>query len=65
MADIDKALTEVKKTVEIAGPEEQVEVQEEITESIPNAGNAEITRGNIRSSRFRIKSKLHGLQRVS
>jgi len=35
MADIDKALTEIRKTVEIAGPEEQVEVQEEITESIP------------------------------
>jgi len=35
MADIDKALTEIRKTVEIAGPEEQVEVQEEINESIP------------------------------
>ena len=44
MADIDKALTEItKKTVEIAGPEEQVEVQEEINESLPNAGDAEIT----------------------
>jgi hypothetical protein len=43
MADIDKALTEIRKTVEIAGPEEQVEVQEEITESIPDAGDAEIT----------------------
>ena len=43
MADIDKALTEIRKKVEIAGPEEQVEVQEEITESLPNPGNAEIT----------------------
>ena len=43
MADIDKALTEIRKKVEIAGPEEQVEVQEEITESIPDAGDAEIT----------------------
>jgi len=33
MADIDKALTEIRKKVEIAGPEEQVEVQEENTES--------------------------------
>ena len=97
MAEIDKALTEIRKKVEIAGPEEQVEVQEEITESLPNPGDAEITptedggveidfepgafnqaqsenhfdnsrvitRGNIRSSGFRIKSKLHGLQRVS
>ena len=36
MADIDKALTEIRKKVEIAGPEEQVEVQEEINESLPN-----------------------------
>ena len=43
MADIDKALTEIRKKVEIAGPEEQVEVQEEINESIPNVDNAEIT----------------------
>ena len=43
MADIDKALTEIRKTVEIAGPEEQVEVQEEINESLPNPGDAEIT----------------------
>ena len=43
MAEIDKALTEIRKKVEIAGPEEQVEVQEEITESLPNPGEAEIT----------------------
>src|SRR6056300_418038 len=43
MAEIDKALTEIRKSVEIAGPEEQVEVQEEISESVPNAGETEIT----------------------
>jgi hypothetical protein len=43
MAEIDKALTEIRKTVEIAGPEEQVEVQEEINQSIPDAGETEIT----------------------
>jgi len=43
MAEIDKALTEIRKKVEIAGPEEQVEVQEEINESLPNAGETEIT----------------------
>src|SRR6056300_87716 len=43
MAEIDKALTEIRKSVEIAGPEEQVEVQEEISESVPNVGETEIT----------------------
>ena len=43
MAEIDKALTEIRKSVEIAGPEEQVEVQEEISESVPSAGETEIT----------------------
>jgi hypothetical protein len=43
MAEIDKSLTDIKKTVEIAGPEEQVEVQQEINESLPNAGETEIT----------------------
>ena len=43
MAEIDKALTEIRKSVEIAGPEEQVEVQEEINKSVPNAGETEIT----------------------
>jgi len=43
MAEIDKALTEIRKSVEIAGPEEQVEVQEEINESVPSAGETEIT----------------------
>jgi hypothetical protein len=43
MAEIDKSLTDIKKTVEIAGPEEQVEVQQEISESLPNAGETEIT----------------------
>ena len=37
MAEIDKALTEVRKKVEIAGPEENIEVQEEIQESLPDA----------------------------
>jgi len=43
MAEIDKSLTDIKKTVEIAGPEEQVEVQQEINESLPDAGETEIT----------------------
>ena len=43
MAEIDKALTEIRKSVEIAGPEEQVEVQEEINESLPNPAETEIT----------------------
>src|SRR6056300_969282 len=43
MAEIDKALTEIRKSVEMAGPEEQVEVQEEINESVPDAGETEIT----------------------
>jgi hypothetical protein len=43
MAEIDKSLTEVTKSVEIDGPEEQVELQEEITETLPNAGQTEIT----------------------
>ena len=43
MAEIDKSLTEVKKSVEIDGPEEQVELQEDIVETLPNAGETEIT----------------------
>jgi hypothetical protein len=43
MAEIDKALTEIRKKVEIAGPEEQVEIQEEIKESLPDGGETEIT----------------------
>ena len=43
MAEIDKSLTEVTKSVEIDGPEEQVELQENIVESLPNAGETEIT----------------------
>ena len=43
MADIDKALTEVRKSVEIPGPEEQVEATEEIKESLPDPGETEIT----------------------
>ena len=43
MAEIDKSLTEVTKSVEIDGPEEQVELQEDIVESLPNAGETEIT----------------------
>jgi len=43
MADIDKALNEVRTSVEIPGPEEQVEVTEEIQESIPDEGDTEIT----------------------
>jgi hypothetical protein len=43
MADIDKALNEVRTSVEIPGPEEQVEVAEEIQESIPDEGDTEIT----------------------
>ena len=43
MADIDKALTEVRKSVEIPGPEEQIEATEEIKESLPDAGETEIT----------------------
>jgi hypothetical protein len=98
MADIDKALNEVRTSVEIPGPEEQVEVAEEIQESIPDEGDTEITPTEdggveinfepgaynqaqsenhfdnlaellpedvLRSSRFRTKFKLHGLQRVS
>ena len=43
MADIDKALNEVRTSVEIPGPEEQVEVTEEIQESLPDEGDTEIT----------------------
>jgi hypothetical protein len=43
MADIDKALNEVRTSVEIPGPEEQVEVTQEIQESIPDEGDTEIT----------------------
>ena len=43
MADIDKTLNEVRTSVEIPGPEEQVEVTEEIQESLPDEGNTEIT----------------------
>ena len=43
MADIDKTLNEVRTSVEIPGPEEQVEVTEEIQESIPDEGDTEIT----------------------
>ena len=43
MADIDKALTEIRKSVEIPGPEEQVEATEEIKESLPDAGETENT----------------------
>ena len=43
MADIDKSLTEIRKSVEIPGPEEQAEVTEEIKESLPDAGETEIT----------------------
>jgi hypothetical protein len=43
MADIDKVLNEVRTSVEIPGPEEQVEVAEEIQESIPDEGDTEIT----------------------
>ena len=43
MADIDKALTEVRKSVEIPGPEEQVEATEKIQESLPDPGETEIT----------------------
>ena len=58
MADIDKSLpNEVRKTIEIEGPEKEVEITEEIEESIP-------TGENIRSSSFNVKSKLHGLQNV-
>tara|TARA_B100000945_G_scaffold101851_2_gene80383 strand:- start:23051 stop:25540 length:2490 start_codon:yes stop_codon:yes gene_type:complete len=42
MAEIDKSLTEVTKSVEIDGPEEQVELQEDIVETLPNAGETEI-----------------------
>ena len=43
MADIDKTLNEVRTSVELPGPEEQVEVTEEIQESIPDEGDTEIT----------------------
>ena len=43
MADIDKTLNEVRTSVEIPGPEEQVEVTEEIRESLPDEGDTEIT----------------------
>ena len=43
MAEIDKSLTEVTKSVEIDGPEEQVELQKDIVETLPNAGETEIT----------------------
>ena len=43
MAEIDKSLTEVTKSVEIDGPEEQIELQEDIIETLPNAGETEIT----------------------
>ena len=43
MADIDKALNEVRTSVELPGPEEQVEVTEEIQESLPDEGDTEIT----------------------
>ena len=43
MADIDKALNEVRTSVELPGPEEQIEVTEEIQESLPDEGDTEIT----------------------
>ena len=44
MADIDKSLpNEVRKTIEIEGPEKEVEITEEIEESIPSQGDTEIT----------------------
>jgi len=44
MADIDKSLpNEVRKTIEIEGPEKEVEITEEIQESIPSQGDTEIT----------------------
>ena len=43
MADIDKTLNEVRTSVELPGPEEQVEVTEEIQESLPDEGDTEIT----------------------
>ena len=43
MAEIDKALTEVRNKVEIPGPEENIEIEQEIQESLPDAGDTEIT----------------------
>ena len=43
MADIDKTLNEVRTSVELPGPEEQVEVTEEIQETLPDEGDTEIT----------------------
>jgi len=43
MAEIDKTLNEVRTSVELPGPEEQVEVTEEIQESLPDEGDTEIT----------------------
>jgi hypothetical protein len=44
MAEIDKALpNEVKKTIEIEGPEKAVEENIEIQEDVPNIGDTEIT----------------------
>ena len=43
MAEIDKTLNEVRTSVELPGPEEQIEVTEEIQESLPDEGDTEIT----------------------
>jgi hypothetical protein len=44
MAEIDKALpNEVRKTIEIEGPEKAIEENIEIQEDIPNTGETEIT----------------------
>ena len=43
MAEIDKTLNEVRTSVELPGPGEQIEVTEEIQESLPDEGDTEIT----------------------
>ena len=44
MADIEKALpNEVRKSIEIEGPETSVEENIEIQEDLPNVGETEIT----------------------
>ena len=42
MAEVDKALPNVKQTVKIPSPREQMEIATELQESIPQPGDVEV-----------------------
>ena len=52
MAEIDKGLPNVRQNVTIPSPQEQIEVQTELQESIPSPKNTEITENEDGSVRY-------------